>query len=200
MLLFRHFLIGVHFTSWGDHFPLLPFYNDLNKPAPVRITKHRNKICDRAFTDKYLKGQEVQADFNSRHPLPIDHLTQEEREDLYIDDGDDIQIMRVMMAGLPDALSMELIKEAAETDPVYKKLINAVKKGNKKLDRELIPYTFVWSELGILEGLVCRGERIVIPDGHLPMDEGNLRDWIVELGHSGHQGMDATKRLLRQRL
>jgi hypothetical protein len=200
MLLFRHFLIGVHFTSWSDHFPLLPFYNDLNKPAPVRVTKHRNKICDLTFTDKFLKGEVVPADYNSRHPRPIDHLSEEEREQLHVDDGEDVQIMRVMMADLPDALDTEMIKEAALSDPVYQKLVVAVRSGNKRLDRDLIPYTSVWSELGVIDGIVCRGERIVIPDGHLARDEGNVREWVVELGHSGHMGVDATKRLLRQRL
>ena len=200
MLMFRHFLIGAHFTSWGDHLPLLPFYNDLNKTAPVRVNKHRNKICDLSFTDKYLKGREVPADFSSRHPNPIDNLTKEEREQLYIDDGEDNQIMRVMMADLPDALSMELIRQAADTDPVYQKLKVAVKAGSKRLDRDLVPYTSVWAELGVVDDLVCRGEKVVIPDGHLARDEGNLRDWVVELGHSGHMGVEATKRLLRQRL
>ena len=32
--------------------------------APVRVNKHRNKICDLSFTDKYLKGKEVPADFS----------------------------------------------------------------------------------------------------------------------------------------
>jgi hypothetical protein len=200
MLMFRHFLIGTHFTSWGDHLPLLPFYNDLNKAAPVRITKHRNQICDLSFTDKYLKGQLVPADYNSRHPNPIEDLTEDEREALYIDDGEDVQIMRIIMADLPDALSVELIKQAADSDPVYKKLREAVKQGIKKMDRDLVPYTSVWTELGVIEDLVCRGEKIVIPDAHLPRDEGNLREWVVELGHSGHMGVEATKRLLRQRL
>ena len=51
-----------------------------------------------------------------------------------------------------------------------------------------------------MEGIVCRGERLVIPAGQLPRDEGNVRDWVVELGHSGHMGISATKRLLRHRL
>ena len=27
---FRHYLVGTKFTSWGDHKPLLPYYNDLS--------------------------------------------------------------------------------------------------------------------------------------------------------------------------
>ena len=58
----------------------------------------------------------------------------------------------------------------------------------------------VWEELGVIEELVCRGERIVIPEGRCFTNDVALRDWVVDLGHSAHQGMDATKRQLRVRL
>ena len=58
----------------------------------------------------------------------------------------------------------------------------------------------VWNELAVVDGLVLRGDRIVIPDGELGNDVGNMRQWVVELGHEGHQGTDAIKRLLRTRL
>ena len=32
MMMFRPYLIGVHFTSWGDHKPLLPLYNEMTRP------------------------------------------------------------------------------------------------------------------------------------------------------------------------
>ena len=44
------------------------------------------------------------------------------------------------------------------------------------------------------------GERIVIPEGRMAGEETTLREWVVDLGHSAHQGVDATKRLLRLRL
>jgi hypothetical protein len=50
MLAYSHLLIGLHFTSWGDHFPLVPFYNNLNKPAPVRGADHWGPTRD----SKYL--------------------------------------------------------------------------------------------------------------------------------------------------
>ena len=54
--------------------------------------------------------------------------------------------------------------------------------------------------MGIVDGLLCRGERIVIPNGELDRDGGKIRDWVVELGHEGHQGIGGVKRLLRLRL
>ena len=200
MTMFRPYLIGTKFTSWGDHQPLLPFYNNLSKPATARINKHRTRITDLTFTDKYLPGRDMPADFSSRHPRSISHLTNQQREKLMVDDGDDMQIMRVILSDLPPALTENMIQEAAQTDLVYQKLLQAIQQGKKRSDPDLVPYTPVWEELGVLRGLVCRGERLVIPDGHIPGTEGNIREWVVELGHSGHMGINATKRLLRMRL
>ena len=104
------------------------------------------------------------------------------------------------MADLPPALSMEVLREVAEQDEIYQKLKAAVKEGKKPKDRDLVPYMAVWEELAVIEELVCRGERIIIPEGQCTTNNVALREWVVDLGHSAHQGMDATKRQLRVRL
>ena len=48
--------------------------------------------------------------------------------------------------------------------------------------------------------LLCRAERIVIPEGRHEKNDMELRDWMVDIGHSAHQGVDATKRQIRVRL
>ena len=109
IMMFRHYLIGVKFTAWGYHQPLLPFYNDMSKVAPVRINKHRTKILDLKFKDKYLPGKEMPCDHTSRHPRSIEGLTTKEKERLLLDEGDDIQVMRVIMEDLPPALTLEMV-------------------------------------------------------------------------------------------
>ena len=200
MMTFRPYLIGTEFTSWGDQKPLVPLYNDPARPATARINKHRSRILDMSFTDKYLPGSRMPADYASRHPAPISHLSEAERSADMIDDGDDILVMRVVMADLPPALTMKMLKEAAGNDPVYQRLINAILSGRKPADAEMTSYTSIWDELSVVEGLVLRGERIVIPNGHVPQYDTNIREWIIDLGHSGHMGITATKRLLRLRL
>ena len=71
MMMFRPYLVGVRFTVWGDHKPLLPLYNDMSKTAPVRVSRHGNKVQDLRFTDKYLEGKSIPCDFASRHAAPI---------------------------------------------------------------------------------------------------------------------------------
>ena len=74
MMMFRPYLIGVHFTSWGDHKPLLPLYNNMCKAAPVRVARHRNKVQDLRFINKYLQGKAMPCDYTSRHAVPIEDL------------------------------------------------------------------------------------------------------------------------------
>ena len=49
-----------------------------------------------------------------------------------MDDGEDIliHIMRILVSDLPDALTVDLIKEAAALDPTYQKLVVAIRQGH----------------------------------------------------------------------
>ena len=196
-MMFRPYLIGVHFMSWGDHKPLLLLFNEMSKAMPVRSARHRNKVQDLRFNDKYLPGKSMPCNYASRHASPIKDLTEEEKERLMVDVGEDIQVIRVIMADLPPALTMEVLKEVAKCDNVYQTLKAAVKEGKKPKDRDQVPYMAVWEELAVIEELVCRGERIVMPEGRSSTNDVALREWVVDLGHSSHQGVDATKRKLR---
>ena len=72
-----------------------------------------------------------------------------------VDVGEDIQVMRVIMADLPPAWTMEVLREVAERDEIYRKLKVAVEEGKKPKDRNLVLYMTVWEELGVIEELVC---------------------------------------------
>ena len=72
-----------------------------------------------------------------------------------------------------------------------------MKEGKKPKDRDLVPYMAVWEKLGVIKELVCRGERIVIPEWRRSTNDVAVRDWVMDLGPSANQGMDATKRQLR---
>ena len=197
----RAYLVGSHFTSWGDHAPLVPLYNSAARPASRRITKHRQQVQDLFFTDKYLTGKQNPCDFKSRFPTSLSGLSPADREKLEVDDNDSVQVMRILVADLPPALSIDRLKEAAIRDETYQSLVQVVTSGSRPpRDGKLLPYIRIWSELSVLDGLVMRGERIVIPDADLGYDVGNMRQWVVELGHEGHVGAEAAKRLLRKRL
>ena len=114
-----------------------------------------------------------------------------------MDDNDSVQVMLILVADLPPALSIDRLKEAAIRDETYQSPVQAVTSGSRPpSDGKLLPYIRIWPELSVLDGLVMRGERIVIPDADFGYDVGNMRQWVVELGHEGHVGAEAAKRLL----
>ena len=79
----------------------------------MRLNKNRQLIQDLKFTDKYLAGKKNPSDDASRHPHRIEHLTQEQREEAGVDDGEEVHIMRILVNDLPKVLMVDLMKEAA---------------------------------------------------------------------------------------
>ena len=62
-----------------------------------------------------------------------------------MDDGEEVHIMRMLLSDLPEALTLDHIKEAAALDPTYQKLVVAIRQGRKDQDHQLRPYHHVWS-------------------------------------------------------
>ena len=60
------------------------------------------------------------------------------------------------------------------------------------MDEALKPYKHLKEELTIVDGLVLRGDRLVIPE--------KLQQTVVDIVHSSHQGIVKTKALLRETL
>jgi hypothetical protein len=197
---FRYYLSGCKFTSWGDQQPLIPLYNDLTKKSSVRISKHRMKIQDLVFTDKYIKGKDNPCDYGSRHPFPLTNLSEREKEKMGVEDEGEVWIRRLFMSDLPDAVSVEMLQDAADKDRDYARLRAAVREGHKPNDGDLTPYMSVWTELGVVDNLVCREDRLVVPSAEMGTKAGNIRTWLVDIAHDGHHGADAMKRYLRARL
>ena len=102
----------------------------------------------------------------------------------------DDYIMMIANLAVPKAMNFDQVKRAAreclEMDQIRKALMD----GN--WSRCLPAYKAVLTELAEVEGVIMRGERIVVPV--------SLRPAAVELAHEGHQGMSKTKHLLRSKL
>ena len=85
---------------------LLPQYNDMTKAAPVRVGRHRNKVQDLSFTDKYLEGKAMPCNYTSRHGVPIEGHNEEEKGRHRVDNGKDIQVRRVFIADLDSGINI----------------------------------------------------------------------------------------------
>ena len=65
------------------------------------------------FIDKYLAGKKKPTDYASRNPHRIERLTQEQREEAGVDNGEEVCIIWIIVNDLPKALTVELMKKAA---------------------------------------------------------------------------------------
>ena len=95
------------------------------RATSVKIDRHRNKVQDHSFTDKYLTGRTRPGDYAARHAGPSEGLDGEEKERQKVDNGEDIQEVRVFIANLPPALPPEEHREEATRDQVHQRLKEA---------------------------------------------------------------------------
>ena len=88
-------------------------------------------------------------------------------------------------------LILDELKEETSRDECLQKVINAITTGKwDTIHKEHSSYWNIRDELSVSEGLVIRGERIVIPE--------ILQNRVVNIAHASHQGIVKTKALLRE--
>ena len=75
---------------------------------------------------------------------------------------------------------------------MMQKIIRIIQVGQRNIKNPALePFKFVFPKHMVVDGLVLRGDRVVVPN--------TLRDKIVNIAHEGHLGITKTKNLLRSR-
>ena len=195
----RFYLLGIKFKSYTDHQPLIPIYSG-NKRGNARVERHRLKVQGFQYDMKYLPGKDNPCDYQSRHSLPLDTFSDRQLDEMLIDRDDELCISKIVTDDLPDAVTLPMIQAATAQVPVLQKLLQCIKKGYIGSDPALKPYRPLFQELSHSNGVILRGDRLVIPDIEFMPGAGSLRQVIVDLAHEGHQGVVKCKQLLRSRL
>ena len=137
---FRYYLVGGEFTAWTDHEPLVGIYNNPQRRATKRIQSHRDQIIDLQYNLRHLPGKEMPCDYGSRHPYPIDNLSDAEKEKLGCDIGNQIYVRRIDIGNTPDAMSTEDIVAAATKDPTYQTIMKELRGGSKPSSKIPVGY------------------------------------------------------------
>lgn len=182
---FNIYLYGSEFKVKTDHKPLLGIVKHTSKPT-ARLERLNLRLQPYKMTLIYKPGKDNEADYLSRHPgkKAMNHKSRI-----------DIQINFVCVNALEeytgDGLTMQKLKEATREDPILQSVIEMIKsKANWQKSQEFWPYKLVSEELSVSDGLVMRGDRIVIPK--------KLQSKVIEIAHSSHQGIVKTKSFLRE--
>ena len=187
-LRFKPFLEGIKFKHFIDPEPLKAMMEKTRKEAPARVDRVRLKLQGFSNEIHIVKGSENPADYLSRHPLPYKLCSKLEKRDFK-----DIENHLFIVASmLPDAITIPRVQEATSMDPVLSEVISTLKAGTKypcKPRTDMLPFKSIWSSLSVAEGVLLRGDRIVLPK--------SLVQDALRIAHEGHMGIEKSKKYLR---
>lgn len=178
------YLVGSpKFIIETDHKPLLPLFNNPTAKLPPRIERFVMKMQGLNYEMKYVKGKENILDYLSRHSRA---------EATEIDDEESVK----KMIAEGEAVTLEIIQRLTEKDEELVALKEVIQTGNWKKNQknEMIkPYLNVAEELSVINGVVLRLERIILPR--------RLRARVVQIAHQagGHLGISKLKERLRSK-
>ena len=185
----RMYTVGTHVEVVTDHKPLLDAYQK-PKPKQLRIDRHRTKLLGFDYSVTHEPGKTTPCDYGSRHPS-LTEFTSEQFEDWCIESGDEIYVNRIITENLPDAITLEMIREETSKDETLQKLINKIGRHNRCHDEpDLKIYKDIFSELWTFDGILMRGDQVVLPS--------TLWTQAIAIAHEGHMYADKTLKLLRQ--
>ena len=187
---FHQFTYGRPVTVESDHKPLEVIHQKPLSVAPRRLQKMMMRLHHYDVTITYKKGSEMLlADTLSRHHLEScnDEACSIESDFEWTDSLDTInQILAC------ETTTAELRDETGK-DHELQKVKSYIYKGwpgnAKCLTPNITPYFHIRDELTTQDGLVFRGDRIVIPR--------SLRKQMLLQLHSAHQGIESTTRRAR---
>ena len=178
-------LVGMKFHVQTDHKPLVPLFSTKTiDELPIRIQRFRMRLMRFSFDISHVPGKELcTADALSRAPLPTpetfdDDLTQQSQS----------YVSAVLLTLPASDRRLEEIRAELQKDDILKTVMHHVQNGwpdKKSMNRAIKAYYNEQGFLSIHDGLLMRGNRLVIPS--------TLRHDVLRHLHDGHQGVNKTR-------
>ena len=179
---FHHYTYWRHVSVDTDHKPLVDIVTKPLSKAPKRLQALLLRTQEYNYVLTYKSGKSIPvADALSRSPLP--------------DTPCSGQVSVNNLSYLPiKSDRLDEIRVATERDESLSCLKNTIMKGwppNKDaMPNSLTPYFSYRDELTVQDGIIMRGERVVIPAA--------MRPYIKVKLHAGHMGINACLRRARE--
>ena len=181
----HQYLYGRPYTVRTDHQALrqLLMNGSQGGSAPCRVIRWAAKLLQYNFTVQYISGKEnLVADALSRVP----QASKDSHLELF-----SISLQNDDSSG---PVTLQEIKSETSTDVELQTLISTVENGwphhMSQTNPTLNKYWNVRSEISVIDGIVLRNDKYVIPV--------TLRDRLVDYAHEGHMGISKCKGRLRQ--
>ena len=169
---FSDYIYGQRFNIYNDDMPLKGIFNKPLLKAPARIQLFLLLLQQYNFYMHYVKGKLLYVpDTLSRTSLPERDLE---------------SYGHSITSNMPISESRSLeFQEETKKDKVLQTLSHQIMKGwllnRNEVDESIRPYFNIRDELTIHEGIVMRGNRIIVPI--------NMRKEMKQLLHKGHIGI-----------
>lgn len=183
---FHTYLFGKEFTVISDHKPLEMIWRKPLTSAPPRLQRLLVRLQGYDMTVTYRPGSTmVLSDTLSRLPNPSDTA------DVPLDIQ--VECIHVDLVNFGNEKREALQKETTN-DPICRKLGQIIHTGwpdsIKELPQDIRPFWACRDELGIANGVLFKGRQVLIPE--------KLREDILKQLHTGHLGIEKTRRLARE--
>ena len=186
----QDYLLGLHFCLETDHKPLVPLFSSkILDELPLRIQRFRMRMMRFSFSTGHVPGKQLStADALSRAPMTAANSS----VDLFRDEVE--AYIQTAVQNLPATEKrLEEIRVHQERDDVCQKVKSFCTKGwprKSELPERVKPFYSVSGELSILDEILMRGGRLVIPS--------DLQTEVLRQLHSSHQGISKCRERARQ--
>lgn len=183
---FHQYTFGRHTTVESDHKPLEAILRKTLSAAPRRLQGMMLRIQDYDITVRYKKGKEMYlADTLSRAYITSSENTQ-----------GDFELVNMVSFLLIREERLGKLKEETEKDDTLQTLKTVITRGwpedKLQLPAELAPYFSFRDEMSVQDGLLFKGERVVVPS--------SLRSEMKMAVHSTHTGIEGCLKRARESL
>ena len=177
---FDQYIFGRHVNAETDHQPLVTIMKKTIHNATPRIQKMILKLQRYNISLVYKRGKDL---------LIADALSRAYQNDNASDSSnlDEYDIMHVEVLS---NTRLEELKTATQNDHTSTVLKTVIMRGWPRsyndVPKEAQPYYSFRDELTVVNDIILRGQRFVIPE--------SLQSYYTTQLHKGHPGIDATKR------
>lgn len=183
------YLIGLNFHIQTDHKPLVPLFSakDLEE-LPVRVHRFQMRMMRFNYTISHVPGKELTiADSLSRAPVSKTSTTDQRLQ------SEVTSYVHLVVGNLPQQINSYRRSKNTRRKTLCVRASEFCKSGwpeKRKLSAELKPYKSISDQISVVNGLLLRGNRIIIPQP--------LRKTMLEKLHSSHQGVTKCRERARQ--
>ncbi|RXN21320.1 retrotransposon-like family member retr-1 [Labeo rohita] len=183
---FHQYVYGRHITVESDHKPLEAIIRKPLSAAPPRLQRMILQLQKYSFTIVHVPGKNIPvADTLSRKSMPC--------LDENFSEGMDVQVHTVLSALPVSDAKLSSIRKETERGVQMSTLRRVIKEGwpneRKRCPTATLEYWNYRDELSEMDGMVFKGEKIVIPT--------LLREEMLQRIHSGHMGIKKSKQRAR---